>query len=266
MKKKNDDNGLIARVEALANLVKALQQREDAVAISNEALKLNIESMQIEHTALLREIESLKKIDEALKAGNEELNRRIEALKADVEVLKASDEARRSRREAIKSSDEALKPDDGALKRRNEAIKTGNDALRSSAGAIKQNEEANKGSEEAKRLRNEQLSKSEEFAGFVKAKANEVKKIRVNGKVVTARLVRVFLEIADKGSVHIFEVRKNLDIPRSTMDHTLAILRKMNWVYLRGGQKFGAYTLTEEGKSVIEKFGVSPPAAKELNS
>ncbi len=33
------------------------------------------------------------------------------------------------------------------------------------------------------------------------------------------------------------------------------ILCKMNWVYLCGGQKSGAYVLNEDGKSLTEKYG-----------
>ncbi len=29
----------------------------------------------------------------------------------------------------------------------------------------------------------------------------------------------------------------------------------MNWVYLCGGQKSGAYVLNEDGKSLTEKYG-----------
>ncbi len=216
-----ENEELKARIEAITNLVEALQKRKDSVAIENEALKISIESKQIENSALLKEIEPLKKIIEELKATNEQLQATIEELRTRADSLAA---------------------------RKRE--------LEERVAAIKEGEEAKKRSDEAVHLRNEQMRKSEQFAEFVRAKASGVRKIHVNGKEITARLVRVFLEIAGRGSMHVFEMSRSLGIPRSTITRDLGILRGMKWVCLKGSFKFGAYVLTDEGKSAIEQFGV----------
>jgi hypothetical protein len=110
------------------------------------------------------------------------------------------------------------------------ALHTSNEELQVKIGTLRQIEEGKQQGDEAIRLRNEQIKRSEEFTEFVKAK--EVKKIRVNGKEITSRLVRVILEISGRGSVHVFEMCRNLDIPRSTIIRDIGILRGMNWVCL----------------------------------
>ena len=155
------------------------------------------------------------------------MHQRGEALQCSDEALRRNVEARQQRDEAIHQSDEAKQQSDKATWERNEALN----------------------------LRNQELQKSEKLVAFVKGKASGVKKIRVNGKEITARLIRVLLEVEAKGGAHAFELRESLGIPRSTMDRSLRFLQKMNWVRLEGSRKFGGFVLTEEGKSAIEKFG-----------
>ncbi len=270
--RQTSDVTLEGRIEDLKTRVEAMTAGIQQIVARIEALEADIEELRKNYEALKRSEETKQPNGEVLSSSNEALSPGKEAIKGSDEVIKSGNEAQKGSGEAIRHSHEALKSSDGAERIGKEALNSDQEALnirdgatRSGYEAVNTSDEARKMIEEASKFENrspsqlkgfEQLRKNEEFAKFVRAKASEVKKIRVKGKVITERLVQVFLAIAENDGVHVFEMRKTLSIPRSTMDHTLLILRKMNWAYLRGGQKFGAYTLTEEGKSVIEKYGV----------
>jgi DNA-binding MarR family transcriptional regulator len=163
--------------------------------------------------------------------------------------LRFSIESKQIEHDALLKEVESLKAINEESKSRNEQLKARIEELQASIGAINLSNEASKATIGA-------IQESDEFLKLVKEKANGVKKIRVNEKAIIPRIRRVFIEIAEKGSAHEFELCKNLDIPRSTMTRVLGILGKMNWIYLQGSHKFGSFVLTDEGKNVIEKFGV----------
>jgi predicted transcriptional regulator/cell division protein FtsB len=196
---------------------------------------------------------------ETLKKRNETLSSNIEILEQRIELLRSSNEALKSGYEILKKNNEALKQDNASLSANNDTLKRNIDRLNSSIEELKQRNDTLEKEIDGLRqsepaILKEKMNICPETTLNDKLSDEMFRKMGIKNAVEKKRrqIGEVLKQIQAKESLTAGELKQATNIQTETLNRLISKLTEAHLVKRRGGRKYGAYFLTEEGKKLFE--------------